>query len=421
MSRKDKVLSRLFAALAGWLGISPVFWLACAALLPRHLWLAAVLPALPLALGLTVGLLPRRCRVTGLAAAAVLQTLGIALPLYGLNPWAAALAVPALALLLFFARAQASVPGMEWQVTHMMWGAVLHLIGQALKGRPGFEGTGGALPVLFTAYLIACLLILNRYALIDASGAKGAVPKKLLSPNRRMLWALALVALAAGNFQVFQTALMAAWAFLRRGVAAVILFLMRLWPVPEETVPLGGAQDALPDMGGLMTGAEPSLLAVILEKILIVLAALACATLVGLALYYLLKRIKTLFARLMDKLRAYGRALNEDYVDRTESLLDWDAALSRSREKWQSRLKRLKRPPPFESLPPRERVRRVYSLWLKRRGSGAPLSATAREALQSAMPPDQAAQAAALYERARYSSHPISPEEAEAMRRSAGV
>jgi hypothetical protein len=65
----------------------------------------------------------------------------------------------------------------------------------------------------------------------------------------------------------------------------------------------------------------------------------------------------------------------------------------------------------------------VLLLLLKRLKNPTP-TLTAREALKSGelfLPPDCAQQIASLYEQARYSDHPISPEEADGVRKSAGV
>jgi hypothetical protein len=94
-----------------------------------------------------------------------------------------------------------------------------------------------------------------------------------------------------------------------------------------------------------------------------------------------------------------------------------------AREKWETFQQRHKRPPAWESLSPRDKVRRAFALLLKRLKNPAP-ALTAREALQRgelSLPPDSAHQIASLYEQARYSDHPISPEEADSMRKSAGV
>ena len=108
------------------------------------------------------------------------------------------------------------------------------------------------------------------------------------------------------------------------------------------------------------------------------------------------------------KLRAYMDAVNENYEDHVESLLDWGEVkrgIERRRaERRQVRKDRV----PWERLTPREQVRRSYRGFLMRHPAIAP-QCTARQSLRAGRQAD-------IYEAARYSSREITPEEAREMK-----
>ena len=136
----------------------------------------------------------------------------------------------------------------------------------------------------------------------------------------------------------------------------------------------------------------------------IALAILAAGMLLWLAGKALLRAMRFLAA----KLRAYMDAVNENYEDHVESLLDWGEVkrgIERRRaERRQVRKERV----PWERLTPREQVRRSYRGFLVRHPDIAP-QRTARQALREDRQAD-------IYEAARYSSREITPEEAREMK-----
>ncbi len=153
---------------------------------------------------------------------------------------------------------------------------------------------------------------------------------------------------------------------------------------------------------------EPSWLMKLLEKafyvIGIALAILAAGMLLWLAGKALLRAVRFLAA----KLRAYMDAVNENYEDHVESLLDWGEVkrgIERRRaERRQVRKDRV----PWERLTPREQVRRSYRGFLMRHPDIAP-QRTARQALREGRQAD-------IYEAARYSSREITSQEAREMK-----
>ena len=160
------------------------------------------------------------------------------------------------------------------------------------------------------------------------------------------------------------------------------------------------------DMSGLAeASAEPNLLAVILEKAALVLAGVAAAELVALAARFLYRRLKKLAKYLLELMRRYAAASGEDYEDE----------ITDTREEGRERhlpLRALRRHLDLRddrSLSPAQRIRRRYAR-LRMHHPDWQDSRTARETLSG--------DAARLYERARYSEHPVTDEEATEFTRS---
>ena len=101
----------------------------------------------------------------------------------------------------------------------------------------------------------------------------------------------------------------------------------------------------------------------------------------------------------LQRLQSYASSATEDYVDE----------LQNTREQGDERflLNRLRRrrisARELEAMPPRERIRVLYAI-ARRKHPEWPASGTARETLCE--------DSARIYERARYSSHPVTEEDA---------
>ena len=140
------------------------------------------------------------------------------------------------------------------------------------------------------------------------------------------------------------------------------------------------------------------------EKILgIVCLILAAAALLAL-LRLLVRALARCFRSLAARFRAWMNAVNADYDDHVESLLDWgeirrDLALRRQ-ERQRKRPEKVR----WDQLSPRRQVRRSYQVYLTRHPE-IPESSTARQTLADPRQAD-------IYEAARYSSREITPEEA---------
>ncbi len=413
--------AKALAALHIYLGFSPLYLLPGVYLLPSNFIAILLLPLAALAFTYTTGFFSGKRRRLAFLLAMILQALLCAFVLFPLNPWSTFLFLPCLVMMLLFMPAINRPLHLEWSTSQLSQGILLHLIGQAVKGLPVFEGAGSFLSLFFSGYLILCLFAFNRYALLDASGADQSPPAKLYQKNRRILTVFALIALIIAGFKSFETAVLAVWAFLKRAFATFIIWLITLLPDLGQVNNQGAQQG--PDLSELGGASEPSVFSLILEKVITVLAIIVAVLLLLFGLYHLYKLIKRLLKKLLDRIRDYTRSIGEGYTDKTESLLDFGEVARSAKEKWESFAQRHKRPPSWESLSPRDKVRRAFAMLLKKLKDPTP-TLTAREALQRgelSLPADCAQQIASLYEQARYSNHPISPEEADVMRKNAGV
>ena len=146
----------------------------------------------------------------------------------------------------------------------------------------------------------------------------------------------------------------------------------------------------------------------LLEKVLYVIAAVLVLAAAVLLLRLILRAARRALSALRARWRAYMDAVNDSYQDQVESLLDWgEVRRAFSERRHQRRAARGARVP-WESLSPRQQVRRNYQNYLIRHPE-AGAQQTARQTLPDPRQAD-------IYEAARYSSREITPEEAREMR-----
>ena len=145
----------------------------------------------------------------------------------------------------------------------------------------------------------------------------------------------------------------------------------------------------------------PSAIALFMEKVAIVAAILIGTVLLFFALRFLGRRLRALMKRLWALMNLYAHAASEDYVDEIADTRDGGEDSSTGPRQI---LRRLFQQVNEDKLSPTERIRYRYSRLLHRHQDWQPGS-TARENL--------AEEAADIYERARYSTRSVSPEEAE--------
>ena len=418
---RKRLWAKALAAFTLYLGMSPLFLLPGSYLAPDALLTALLLPAAALALTFLAGLLPGRHRKRVFALSVLLQVVICAALLFPRLPMALLLILPCLAAMLLFMPAMARPSGLEWSGQQLFLGGITHVIGQIVKGRPEFMSVGSIMSLFFCAYMLLCLFALNRYALMDGSGEKQSPPAKLLSQNRALVALLGLAALLLSGWRMLKDAAIFLWHLLMKGIAAVIQFIMQLFPALTPINNTGGGQGL--DLGGMIEQQPPSLLAVILEKLMILVGVLLSLACLCFLLYRAGKLIKKVVQSILDRFRAYAKFIGEGYVDKTENLFDIGQISKAVLKKWNAAAKRLQRMPSIDKLPPREKVRRIYALMQKRMPE-LPDSQTAREALNNSalhLTPEQKEGIAAIYEQARYSTRPITADQAATMQKSAGL
>jgi len=366
-----KITPKLYAALVCFIALEPLYLLAASALIPGRWWLAIVLPLPALLLTGLAGLLPAKRRVPALILSiAIMAAMCTLMFLESLLPGIALFVLCVFQMLLFLP-AMARPAHEEWSMRLLSAGLAVHIGAQFVKDLPLFTHAAALLTWVFVVYLFMLLFSFNRMTLAATGSTTG---KTLLRHNRRLLTVLSLLILLLTNIRGIGQAIRRAIAWVIIQINALLAWFGSLLPQQD---PGGGAQESLP-----------------LEA----------------------------FRALADRLRLFKQRITTDYEDQSETLLDWSevktAAVRRMR-----RIRNRLRPTPWEALAPDQRVRRVYRLLLRRIDSPDP-TLTAQEVLQSGalpLPGDAVPTAAVLYDRARYSTHPIAPKEADELRRQAGV
>lgn len=406
------------AVLSLWLAAAPVFVVLGRYAAPEdaRLWYAP--GAVALALGLWICAVPAKRRLPALLIGLGVYLGGGVALVWPLGVLAALTLLPGAVLLIMLPPACGRMPWEEWPTGLWAGGVAAHLVAQGIAAKGGVGEIASPLAWMFAAYLFLLLFTLNRQSL--RAGVHGAekAPAALRSRNRALTIALFALALLAACWGTLSRALGSAWTQLKLWLGAAIAWLMRLFPAGTTGAGDGGTGGTWGDMlSGLPTG-EASPFARLMEKVFMVLAALIAlaALLVAVRLFY--RKLRALMRRLLDRARRYAAQAGEEYTDEVESTLDFDERRDALRKRLRRALERRARPVPYEKLNGRERVRRLFAQYLRGKPD-VPASATAREALEKekTLPEKQASVFAELYDRARYSDHPVSEAEADRLKR----
>lgn len=259
-------------------------------------------------------------------------------------------------------------------------------------------------------YLPLLLIYANQAQLEwEGSAQRSVQARGMKSANAALSCVvIAVVFLAASAKEI--------WGFIKSAMTAVLNLIMRMLanlPVKEESGGMeGGAEDML--MPPLVEE-EPSIILKLLEILLFIAAFAAIAFVLVKFLKRLPKAVRALYRKIKDALKKYISSISVeggDYVDFSEDLNAGEAGLGGTKRRKPKRRYR------WEGLDNRRRVRAAYRLAVA--GKARP-NMTARENLLSmlAASPEAASTLAKCYDRARYSDHAISDEEAESARNAA--
>ena len=385
-------------------GMLPLLTMLLIGFAPETVWLAAVFTIAYAVMAEACLLVRGKARLwAGLAGCAAIAGLG-----WWLLPAGGAWLVPVCCMALLgltlpmggWPREKELPPG--WHVA----GLVLHLAAQLMVNIARRTGDNtafiAAAPMLigsFILYAALAMLSINRSSMDDAAMGRQKIPASMRRLNTLLTGGLLALALLISAIPAIKRWLEHAWDVL---MVMLLRFLRWLAELLPQSAPTGDGASAPADMSGFGDmAAEPSLLAVILEKVAFVIAAIAAAVAAVFALRFLYRQLKKLARRLMDMMRRYAAAATEDYDD---EITDTREDGERGRNMPLQALRRRLALGDDRSLPPAERIRRRYAR-LRLKHADWQDSRTARETL-----PDDAAQ---LYERARYSEHPVTGEDAD--------
>lgn len=402
------------SALCGALAVAPLFVLIGAMRAPEAVWPWLLWPALAAVVAAAAGSLPGRWRLAGGAVGLALLALGAALwmpPALWLSY--GPLCAVFYGLVLWRAR---TAPFEEWSTALLMVGGFVHIL--CMMAARGLE-VPWVYPVqrwLLLAYMPVLLVLGNRLALdVGASGRDGRRPtRRIRRGNVRLAVLASALVLLLANLGAIRDGFYAVFLWVRDGIARAMAWLAGLLASEEEIVGAGGGGDGMMGMEEMAAG-EASPFWVFLERVLGWVAMILLVAGLAYALYRLAKYLRVAIRRLTARLRDAARLLGEGVQDRTESILDWEEVRGAARERVRSLRARLARPPRWEDMDARARVRWTFAVWRRGRPGRSP-GETARDALRAA---EAGEEMAAIYERARYSEMKIAVEEAEFMREAA--
>lgn len=286
-----------------------------------------------------------------------------------------------------------------WPIT----GLLIHLIAQMLMNlqmarREVFDALYLPVFLSFLIYLVFSLMMQNRISLLGAMPDAAGVPLSIRRRNKILVWITLSLTLLLSLIPAFAKALQWLWVKVKEIVIAFVRWLMSL---TKSDMPVGGGGETGDAGMPLMEAGEPSLFAMIMEKIMLVVAGTLAILLTVWVLRFLWKKLKKLAVWLMQRLRSYAQSASEDYVDELEDTRSQGEERFAFARDW---FKKHLSERDLKGLPPREQIRKRYGI-LRRRHPEWTDSQTARDTLNEAP--------AELYERARYSSHEITEADAE--------
>lgn len=244
---------------------------------------------------------------------------------------------------------------------------------------------------LFFVFAVLLLMSLNRGSLHMAAGARRSVSSVMRSKN----FLLTVGLFASALLFALIPSLLGLLKILYGWVLRLWIWLCSLSQTGEGSIVSGEPEETQHQWGqGLVTEQTP-------QWMYTMMLVIVLAVVLPVGTILVVKLVKKLSQLLRRWLRAFvcgASAEAEDYEDEISDTRE-DKTLQRAPERPRRRWVVDER-----KLTPAQRVRYRYALWLIK-NPGRSVGSTARENLPS--------QAAEVYERARYSTHPVSTEEAE--------
>lgn len=353
-------------------------------------------------------LLPGKVRlIGGVAGAAAILLMGLLLPVS--QAWLLLLLPVIYAVLLFVALPIGGwTRNQELSVGFHCTGVVTHVLMQIVintssgLGGDKFAAAQQPLIISFLCYAGLVLMALNRASLDSAAMSRRTVPVLMRRQNKVVTFVLMALGVAIAAIPAIGGLLDRLWTLLKQAIVYAAGLLMALLPQQMQGAQGAPGGPASMDMG-FAEAAEPSRLAIIMEKALFGIALILLAVGLFFAGRFLIKRLRWLLKLLWARLGSYSAAAGEDYED---EITDTRDEPDTDRQGLFGRFRRYA-PENEKNMTPAERVRYRYKL-LKRKHADWTQAHTARETLPES--------AAVLYERARYSGEALSEAEAERFR-----
>lgn len=285
----------------------------------------------------------------------------------------------------------------------VFWGCfcvIAHLAGQLVLfanrnlNNPVLEPSAPWMLVSFFVFAVLAMLSMNRASLADAAGKRQAISNRMRQKNvlltLGLFLAALLICLVPAAAKAIQT--LASWIF----TALQTLFFL-LMGRPGGYAP-GDAVSQPMDTSTTEQISQGSELAWLINLITLAIGAILTLLLALYLLRSLYRKLKALLPRLLAAMGRFAADTAEDYEDEITDTREQDASVRARRR----RKNRLTRTDP-RTLTPGQRIRARYQ-HLSKKHPAWTSSSTARENLPAELAP--------LYERARYSQHPITEEEA---------
>lgn len=410
MKRMLAWLQRVFFPLFLLLSFMPLFLLALCTATPASLHASGALFVAYVLLSLLCAHLSGSRRLPGAAlSCAALMALGFAVLPVRAQP--SLLLLPgALAALLLVSLPLAVRPSAgDIPPAFYFIGVGVHLLAQFLyryfstDDASLYAPIAPALTASLIGYMLLFLLTMNRISLDNATFLRHRLPPGMHALNTLLTLGFLTLSLAIALLPAVAHALTAFWLRLTGALARLLAFLLSLLPAAED--PGSGLTGGAPERLAIEEVIAPaSPLAMLLEKIASLITMVILVVCIVVLARMLARQLMRLLRGLMRHLREYAKDASADYEDEiTDTRTD---GMQRETRRVQRRRPHALR----HDGTPAGRIRFTYAQLLRRHPEWA-RSATAREILGE--------DAAALYERARYSAHPLTQEDAQRFAREA--
>lgn len=260
-----------------------------------------------------------------------------------------------------------------------------------------YEPASHALTASLVGFVILLLLSLNRISLDNAALVRHRLPESMRLFNTVLTLTFTFLCLLLASLPAVARAIYNLWLLLCGIVSRIIAWLISLLPsAVDPGFGSSGAAGGFPDFPMEMT--PPSAFALIMQKIASILSMMLLAGGCLFLVYLLVRQLIRLGRHLSRRLRTYMAAAVSEYDDEITDTRE-DGAQRETRF-----TRSIRRRSAVWEATPSGRIRQSYAKLLRRRPKWTD-SSTARENLSES--------AAALYERARYSRHPVTDEDAQ--------